>query len=107
MENQSRASTYILFVWATNISQAMQRKSFSSGTLWESIIGYSPSVRFGDIVYISGTTASDKQGNIVGIDDPYLQTIQIINNIRIALEDRGANLEDIVRTRIYVINIGN
>lgn len=92
-------------MWSTDISQAMQRKNFSSGTIWESIVGYSRSVRSGGFVYVSGTT--NEQGSIVGIDDPYLQTIQIIKNIRIALEGLGASLEDVVRTRVFATNIGN
>lgn len=85
----------------------MQRKNFSSGTHWESIVGYSRSVRYGDFVYVSGTTATDEKGNIVGIGNPYLQTVQIIKNLRIALEGLGATLKDVVRTRVYVTNIGD
>ena len=71
----------------------MQRKNYSSGTHWESIIGYSRSVRFGDFVYISGTTATDEKGNIVGIGNSYLQTVHIIKNLRIALEGLDATLD--------------
>lgn len=85
----------------------MQRKYFSSGSHWESIVGYSRSVRIGDFIYISGTTATNEQGNIIGINNPYLQTVQIITNLRMALEGLGASLEDIVRTRIYVTDISN
>lgn len=56
----------------------MQRKNISSGTRWESIVGYSQAVRVGDFVFISGTTATNKDGDIIGLDNPYLQTIQII-----------------------------
>jgi enamine deaminase RidA (YjgF/YER057c/UK114 family) len=86
----------------------MQRTNFSSGTHWESIVGYSRTVRLGDFVYVSGTTATDKEGKIVGIGNPYIQTIQIIKNIEIALQAvSAAVLRDVVRTRIYVTDINN
>ena len=85
----------------------MQRKNFSSETLWESTIGYSRAVRIGDHVYISGTTSTDKEGNILGKGNPYIQTIQIIKNIETALQALGASLKDIVRTRIYLTDINN
>ena len=86
----------------------MQRRNYSSGTHWESIVSYSRAVRLGDYVYVSGTTATtNREGNIVGIGNPYAQTIQIIKNIEIALEAVGASLRDVVRTRIYVTYISN
>jgi enamine deaminase RidA (YjgF/YER057c/UK114 family) len=85
----------------------IERKNFSSGTYWESIVGYSRAVRFGDSVYISGTTATDKEGDIIGVGNPYTQTIQTIKNIEIALKGVGASLADVVRTRIYVTDINN
>ncbi len=85
----------------------MQRKNFSSGTIWESTVGYSRAVKIGDHVYISGTTSTDKEGNILGKDNPYVQTIQIIKNIEAALKALGASLKDVVRTRIYVTDINN
>src|ERR671927_531013 len=85
----------------------MQRKNVSSETQWELILGYSRVVRLGDSVYVSGTTATDKEGNIVGVANPYAQTIQVIKNIQTALQAVGANLKDVVRTRMYVTDINN
>lgn len=83
----------------------MERQTIGSGTAWEPVVGYSRAVRVGPFVYVAGTTATDADGNIVGGDDPYLQTRQVIANIRRALERSGARLEDVVRTRIYVTDI--
>ena len=83
----------------------MIRTKYSSGTLWEPIVGYSRAVRVGQMVYTSGTTATDAEGELVGINDPYAQTIQTIKNIERALAALGAKLEDVVRTRIYVSDI--
>lgn len=83
----------------------MERKNYLSGTPWEPVVGYSRAVRVGRHVWVSGTTSTDDKGNIVGHGDPYEQTVQSLRNVARALEEVGATLVDVVRTRIYVLHI--
>ncbi|MCC6378622.1 MAG: RidA family protein [Burkholderiales bacterium] len=84
----------------------MTRRNLSSGAPWEPVVGYSRAVVVGDRVFVSGTTATDGRGGIVGIGDPYAQAKQAIANIAAALAQAGSGLEDVVRTRIFVTDIG-
>jgi len=83
----------------------MERRNISSATRWEPVVGYSRAVRVGANVYVSGTTATDDRGAIVGVGDVYRQTCRALENVAAALGSAGARLEDVVRTRIYVLNI--
>ncbi|WP_265108245.1 RidA family protein [Halosolutus halophilus] len=83
----------------------MDRQRVTSGTEWESSVGYSRAVRAGSQIHVSGTTATDENGDVVGVGDPHAQTVRALEIIEDALAEAGASIEDVVRTRIYVTDI--
>ena len=83
----------------------MKRESYSSGVKWESIVGYSRAVRVENRIFVTGTTATNESGEIVGTGDAYTQTVQVIRNLEKALLALGAGLKDVVRTRMFVTDI--
>jgi enamine deaminase RidA (YjgF/YER057c/UK114 family) len=83
----------------------MKRQNFATNSKWEPIVGYSRAVRMGDMIFVTGTTATDEHGEVVGIGDVYAQTKQTLANIERVLGRAGASMKDVVRTRMFVTDI--
>lgn len=83
----------------------MQRQNFSSGAKWEDIVGYSRAVRIGNLIEVTGTVASDEEGNVVGKNDAYAQSVYIFQKIEKVLKSAGGTLNDVIRIRMFVTDI--